>query len=457
MKSFQILTPLLLLCFAWAAFAPPARAQFICHIAESMNNGQGTLLGDYWYTALSCRGNEAIAAATVEAHTSTPGYFLAFFVSRDGGATWNVETQGLPAPTWNYQPKVERIDQIDSLNIIANGDSGLLIRSTDGGSTWGTLAVPTTHPVEDISFSDPMNGMFVAADTVNATYVTTDGGSSWTPVPFTRPYAWECHAYGNGVYRIFTIGSGILYTTKDNWNTVDSSPVIADTGIASKYEFNGCSFGGVDTLFAYGGHHTSQFLAPYISMTTNGGKEWVTVYDDSSSLWHSGKVSYLSDIRRDTIVASGNLLHQVIQSTDHGKTWKSDTLIYSDSDFVDAGNSGVGLSSDEELIISFNNGFTSSLVVGSHESLSVAHNSVTSKMLQLFPNPAASVLEITGASPGGRVLLLDMLGREVLQAKTPASGTLTLDVSHLPRGEYMIVLGEHGKMVPAGQVVLTGE
>ncbi len=443
---------------AWAAIALPARAQFVCHVAENGTLGQGTpTYGDYWYTTLSCRGNNVIVAATAESLTGQPGYYLAFLVTRDGGRSWSVETQGLPGPTWSHEPMVNAIDQIDSSDIMAAGDSGLLVRSTDNGATWSVLPVPTTHSIEDISFSDSLNGIFVAADTTHGTYVTTDGGSQWTPVPFTRSYAWRCHADGNGMYRVFVIGTGILYATKDNWKTIDSDWVIADPSNAAQYGFRGCSFGLGETIFAFGVHHTAHLPAPYISMSADGGKEWRTVYDDSGSMWHSGMIYYLSSIERDTIVASGNLLNQVLLSTNGGETWSPDSLICNDSGFLDAGNSGVGFSHSGNLILSFNDGFNSSLIVGRNLSLSVGSAFPSSNALQFYPNPAFLFLEIAGAAPASTVYLLDILGREVLRAKTSAAGMLTLNVSRLPRGVYIIMLEKDGVMIPAGRVILVGE
>ncbi len=447
-------------CVAWVTLVSPAQAQWICNITDSANFGQSS--GSYWYTALSCKGNNAIAASDVD---TLGGYYLAFFVSRDGGHSWSSGNQGLPAPTWDHRPIITTIDQIDSLNIIAFGDSDLLVRTTDAGASWQVLTSPTNHIIEGISFSDPMHGILVAADTAHGTYITTNGGADWRMAPFTRDYGWQCHDYGNGMYRIFTYGSGIVYTTKDGWNTIDSTgPIISDSP-APQYVYASCSFGGGDTMLAYGNRYSLRGNPyPCIARTTDGGKRWVSVYDDTSSFFRSGWVSALSDINRDTIIAGvgGSFPNIVLWSSDNGETWRYDTLIFHDSNYPGAGgNWGIGLNSEGELLgaytLSSSLALAPALIIGQHEVAGVSSNIGLYLYAKLFPNPATTSLTLTNAFGGNTIHLFDILGREVLNGKVPSSGALTLNVSSLPRGVYVAIM-EHGNtMLPLGKIILTSE
>ncbi|HWF43171.1 MAG TPA: T9SS type A sorting domain-containing protein [Candidatus Kapabacteria bacterium] len=433
---------LLVICAVWVAFVPPARTQWVCHVAEGMDNGQGgQWYGTYWYSALSCKGNNAVSAALVDAFDTIDGsgYYLAFLISTDGGASWNITGQGLPAPTWDHAPIIGSIDQIDSLNIIAFGDSDF-VRTTDGGVSWQLLHSPSKNFIEGISFSDALHGILVADDTVQGTYVTSDGGLDWIPAPFTRDSGWQCHDYGNGMYRIMTSNYGVIYTTRDNWNTIDSTtPIIADPNRAQEDVFRRVSFGAGDTIFAYGYRLSQNGTFPCIARTTNGGKQWGQVYDDSGSIWIEGYVHALSDIDRDTIVAGldGSLPNRVLCSTDRGVTWKTDTLLADGPGFSLGTNAGVALNSSGQLLAAYVDGLSPALLLGRKVTSEIRTPDNNSTTMQIFPNPATSSINITSITTH-TIRVLDLLGREVLSGTVAAGGTLTLNVSSLPSGLYFV-------------------
>ncbi len=419
-----------MLCAVWAAFALPARAQWICNITDSSNFGQSTSY--YWYTALSCNGNNVVVAADV---SGKDGYYLAFLLSTDGGTSWSVKDNGLPAPSSDHRPIITSIDQIDSLNIIAFGDSDLLAHTTDGGATWQELTSPSKNFIGSISFSDSMNGLLVTPETLG-TYVTSDGGANWSPAHFTRLDDGPCRAYGNGKYRIFRVDNGVVYTTKNDWKTVDSTgPILSDSLLIHRYIITGCSFGTSDTMFAYG----ESFRGPFIVRSTNGGKQWNFV--DTIPYW--GWVQNLSDISRDTIIAGTreSIANTVIWSTDHGATWRVDTLLFHDSNFSAAGeNFGIGFNSEGELLgaYSFKDAVDPVLILGQLATAGVNTPSCVGSIVELFPNPATASITLTGVAAGHSVHVLDILGREVLHGTVPATGPFTLDVSSLPSGLYYV-------------------
>ncbi len=458
----------ILLCLAWAVFAPPARAQWVCHVTEDEDIGQGSQwYGTYWYTALSCKGSLAVAAADVVPLVDTVhGYYLAFLISEDGGEAWRITSQGLPAPTWAHRPIITGIDQIDSLHIVAFGDSDLLVRTTDRGANWQELTSPSSHPIGSISFSDSLHGILVALvgldTTVQGTYVTSDGGLDWSPAPFTRVNDEFCHDYGDGMYRVFRGDNGTVYTTRDDWNTVDSTgPIITDIN-ARYYLFQGCSFGGGDTMFAYGYRkYPAVGIYPYVGWTTNGGEQWTTAYDgDTTSHRYAGEAYAISDIDRDTIVAGldGANQNTMLWSSDHGNSWRPDTLLMP-SNYLEFYNFGVGFNSAGEMLGAYSLGGIGPadgpfLLAARRATASVRAQRVGSDNMELFPDPAVNSTTVTGEAPGRTLHFLNILGRDVLDATVPATGTLALDVSQLPRGMYMVMVEEHGTMVPAGRVVL---
>ena len=60
----------------------------------------------------------------------------------------------------------------------AVGSSGILWKTTDGGSTWSTQTSGTTRDLYGVYFLDPNTGFVIGAS--GTTLKTTDGGSNWT-------------------------------------------------------------------------------------------------------------------------------------------------------------------------------------------------------------------------------------------------------------------------------------
>ncbi len=76
--------------------------------------------------------------------------------------------------------------------------------------------------------------------------------------------------------------------------------------------------------------------------------------------------------------------------------------------------------------------------------------------ISITPNPACAMVTII-SSERGRVHLLNLLGSDVLDATILPNRTLTLDVSHLPRGMYLAIMEHGATLLPLGKIVLTGE
>ncbi len=446
MRALKFIAYFFFLSVAWMAFAPSTRAQWVCHVVENgyADTQQGSpFYGTYVFTALSCKGNNAIAAAIVNSLQGLPGYSIAFLISHDGGATWNIENQGLPAASWEHVPIIRKIVPVDSLHIFAFGDTDLLVRSTNGGGMWQQLSTPTKDSIADLSFSDSLHGIMVVADS-QGTYITTDGGINWLPGLFSSTLGWQCHDYGNGKYRIFKSYTGVVYTTTNNWNTVDSTnPIIPDSAEQLLYPFAWCSFAD-DTLLAYGGHLPSNGgLFPAIAKSTNGGTNWTLVSNDTTFRdgASTGVVYSLSDISRDTIIGGLNYkVNTCIWSTDRGNSWKLDTLILKDSKVGVGKTFGIGFNAEGDLLaaVSVLDGIAPALIMGIQSSDGIPSPIIAPSEFEIYPNPATNKISVAGIN--GPFNILDPLGRTYSVLK---NGN-TLDVSALPSGVYFISDGHTG-------------
>ena len=65
---------------------------------------------------------------------------------------------------------------------IAVGDSGTILRTTNGGATWVARTSGTTEDLHAVSFADPDTGIAVGDEA--AILRTTDGGRTWVMVSF---------------------------------------------------------------------------------------------------------------------------------------------------------------------------------------------------------------------------------------------------------------------------------
>jgi len=100
-----------------------------------------------------------------------------YLVKTDGGANWNTIASGT-----NQKLNDLYFSSATSGVIIGNG--GVILKTTDGCSTWTPAAVPPLNPVVDyydLHFLDNIFG-YIAGD--KATVITTeDGGATWTNLP----------------------------------------------------------------------------------------------------------------------------------------------------------------------------------------------------------------------------------------------------------------------------------
>lgn len=100
-----------------------------------------------------------------------------FHTTQDGGATWSkVEVKGVDTSTG-----VQRLLDIsaDGKTLRAIGNTGL-VRSTDGGKTWTSLAGPVSDPYYySYGFVSLGGGVFVTSS-YEGVWLSEDGGQTWT-------------------------------------------------------------------------------------------------------------------------------------------------------------------------------------------------------------------------------------------------------------------------------------
>lgn len=167
----------------------------------------------------------------------------------------------------------------DSTNGWACGESGMIIRSTNGGDSWVSLNTGlSAYVVEDIFFLNSRLGWFVANDggyTATRIGKTTNGGVNWSISPFqdSASINW-CISFTDSLTGFLSGYSGKIFKTTNggvNWNTMNIDPA----GCPPLFNFpkNRIRFMNSLTGYACGGVYDIQGI---IWKTTDAGNNWQT-------------------------------------------------------------------------------------------------------------------------------------------------------------------------------------
>ncbi len=241
------------------------------------------------------------------------------FKSYTGGMTWDfASNQG-----GGY---IRSMDFSDSLNGLAVGYSGKILKSVDGGASWERVFLSgamnqrnfTTVKYSSAQTVFAFGGRNYTSDTIQTIIKSTDGGETWNSI---RDAAgrWLKGAHFVDANTVFAVGGrGTILKSIDggnNWNTV-TSPV-------TDREFNAVYFINSTTGFIAGGNFV-QFdtlnSVRTLLKTTDGGDTWNVVFNEAGG-WFTA-IDFI-DENTGYIVGDGSTLYKTI---DGGNNWFSETV-----------------------------------------------------------------------------------------------------------------------------------
>ena len=364
------------------------------------------------------------------------------------------------------------------------GQTGQILKTTDGGITWIQGNASSTAIYRDIGFLDDQTGFvgILESDSFyNDTaimYQSSNGGNNWYPVtslPGPRP-AGICGMCVINDSTLYAVGryfgpAGFYKTTNKgtSWTYIAVDSLAG--GLVDVY------FANPDTGFAVGTTGNWYTGSGVILHTSNGGNNWEVIRTtdrDSEICWKlsfpSSKMGYISIESFRTSIDSQFCLKTI----DGGQTWNEVYFTTEAGAFNDGGfdAQGIGFINDnlgwiggrdsgtlgkeyktedggatwstENWGRSLNRFrwvgdgiayFSGSQVYKFQISSGIA--SITNALLKLYPDPATGTLYIAGLIDQTPIVVTDLKG-QVMISDMANGNTMVINISQLPAGVYFL-------------------
>lgn len=187
--------------------------------------------------------------------------------------------------------------------------------STDSGAQWTTATPATTGNFGSIAMSSNGETLILGSDTIvgntSNVYLSTDGGSTWSPVSALPSGVWSVASSSDGSHLAVAAYNGYIWTSTDGGKTwsdhAGSSGTHSWMSIASSSD-------GSDLVAG----------ATSLYLSTDGGSTWSQITPSSANPgWR--QVAIFATGR---VIAALNVnvsIYTLWISNDYGKTWTQET------------------------------------------------------------------------------------------------------------------------------------
>lgn len=215
----------------------------------------------------------------------------------NGGTTWVRQTSNTTNWLW-------RVQFVSATRGWVVGDGGTILSTSDGGATWSVQPTPTGQSLRGLSFVNSTTGWVVG--TSGRILKTTNGGATWTRLEANVTNTLYGVSFAHAL-KGWIAGDGIVLSTSDGGATWSSQPAAGFTLRDTKFlsETKGFMVGGNGSGAA-------------IRSTTNGGGTWTTTVRDASPK-HYRAIAFGTGSNLWTVGSSG----LIASSADGGVTWSS--------------------------------------------------------------------------------------------------------------------------------------
>ncbi|MGE5437490.1 MAG: YCF48-related protein [Syntrophothermus sp.] len=274
------------------------------------------------------------------------------YITSDGGNTWITKYE-------SYFCEFKYIQRIDSLNIIASGPGGKIMKSTDAGNTWHNQNSGTNKTLHKIVFKDINNGLIIGglrlnyrypSDSTNIVLKTTNGGENWSRQIIDSSLLIYSVSFSNK-------NNGIITGSYIADNPYDAKPSILRTtngGInwSEQYKsYTEYSLNDINTIDE--NIYVAVGNKGIIIKTTNGGESWENKISGTQKNFNA---VFFSDQNTGTVVGDSGL---ILKTTDGGTSWNvqnSNTYLNLNSVYFVNGSETGFITSNNNLILKTTNG-----------------------------------------------------------------------------------------------------
>ncbi len=358
--------------------------------------------------------------------------------------SWNTLTSPTNHDLWG-------VFFLDDLNGWVVGDSGTILKTTNGGQTWDTPVTPAGTEninLRDVIFIDQNVG-YIAGE--YKCLKSTDGGGHWFWL--TDPASDAVAAKGN---RLAYIQTSEVYTSTDQGATttqhinvssnntllrdidmLDSITLIVSGAVGGI--FRSTDFGNTWTDVSHGTEQvyemdfldatTGWFCATggKIAKTTDGGQTWTDLATLTGFQWFYD-IDF-PDASTGFVVGDWKGL---LKSTDGGQTWARETINGADTS-VETWRGVHALRADYAFAVG-----DSGAIVRLGVPAGIPKPLIAEKLV-VAPNPSTGAfqLELPGSSSRWDIRVMDLSGKVLASYTVQPSGTLTVN-THLSNGQYLL-------------------
>ncbi len=344
----------------------------------------------------------------------------------DGGTTWQFKVSG----TTNHLNVV----RFSSTNVgYIGGDNGVLLKTIDGGENWTPLNPGTNEHISSLSFTDNDHGLIVGNGmSGNPMFIrrTVDGGANWTNEFSGMDGMTSVHMVdANHGYVVGTVGHNHQTSDGgDTWNGIYT---------ANYMPFEEVFHPSINLGFIVG-------QSSSIRRTANAGGTYSDITPDANYTGGYHGIFFTSLIN-GYIVGDDK---RIMKTVDGGSTWTldhEDVNSFLNLQAIHFPTAQDGYAVGDEGII---------LKLGTANAVEEITNSPT---LQAFPNPFTHSTTIAFDNPQQqphRLNIYNALGQLVQSIDGITSNQVMVSRGELATGNYQFTLQQAQQQVGQGQLVV---
>ncbi len=355
----------------------------------------------------------------------------------DGGTTWNSITTLFPGD-WFWDVHFVNADTGYVVGETDPGSNpcglGIIIKTTDGGATWLTLASGLASPVRDLFVLDK-DTVFVcggAEQTSGRIARSYDGGVTWTPIGLTYYDAMLGGLYflnsQHGYCGVYESVFGTYNPGLATWlSTIDGGTTFATNVIPSSISYWNFASDFPDPSHGYITRSTYVGSdSVYLRKTTDGG----TIWNEKAIPSFVGSIYGLDFVTASVgyIVGASGVIRTTV---DGGSSWSTQTSPSAeDLRSVYFVNSDLGFAAGANgVILKFT------------KPTSVAEANASKASVRVYPNPSSDLITIQLNSKNSVTSfnITDMMGRVAIQGQIN-SETTDVNILKLADGIYTLNL-----------------